>query len=112
MHLAWAWGLEGFGMGELRGGYRVVFFVALGLCGADLLCMATTWLPGEWTVPTWLVVGLFLAIFPVLLVAVFGGQGGARLLGPKKSSHLASLRWQMRAAAMVAKAAKWVPLRS
>ncbi|WP_371502462.1 hypothetical protein OG871_35525 [Kitasatospora sp. NBC_00374] len=57
-------------MGELRGGYRVHFVVALVLCGADLLCMASTWLPGEYVVPRGLVIGLFIAVFPVFISAL------------------------------------------
>ncbi|MFJ5924761.1 hypothetical protein ACIQF6_19385 [Kitasatospora sp. NPDC092948] len=56
-------------MGELRGSYRVHFGLALALCGAGLLCMASTWLPDEYTVPKWLVVGLSVAMFPVAIVS-------------------------------------------
>ncbi|MFF2851910.1 hypothetical protein ACFVT5_37085 [Streptomyces sp. NPDC058001] len=72
-------------MGELRGGYRVHFGLALVLCGIDLSCMASTWLPGAYTVPEWLVWGLFVALFPVFAVALVrsltSGAGG-QLMGP------------------------------
>ncbi|MFD0279777.1 hypothetical protein ACFVHB_38615 [Kitasatospora sp. NPDC127111] len=69
-----------FGMGELRGGYRAHFVLALVLGGADMLCMASTWLPGGYTVPKWLVMGLLIALFPVLAVALFRALRPAWLL--------------------------------
>src|SRR5690242_17789698 len=66
-------------MGELRGGYKVHFVLAWVLCGAALLCMASTWLPGGYAVPKWLVAGLFVGLFPVFVVALIRGAGAARL---------------------------------
>ncbi|MGW0694945.1 hypothetical protein [Streptomyces sp. NPDC002738] len=71
-------------MGELRGSYRVHFGLALVLCGVELLCMASTRLPGEYTMPKWLVAGLFVAMFPVFVVALirsFTSGAGAQLMG-------------------------------
>ncbi|MER5893315.1 hypothetical protein [Streptomyces sp. NPDC001876] len=70
--------------GELRGSYRVHFGLALVLCGFALLCMASTWLPGESTVPRWLVTGLFAVLFPVFTVALIRAHtsgAGAQLMG-------------------------------
>ena len=78
-------------VGKLRRGDRVHFVPAPALCGAALLCMASTWLPGGYTVPEWLVAGLFVAVFPVLLVELVrclvngvgagpGGRDRARVL--------------------------------
>ncbi|WP_406396537.1 hypothetical protein [Streptomyces sp. NBC_00887] len=71
-------------MGELRGSYRVHFGLALVLCGFALLCMASTWLPGDYTAPRWLVVGLFVALFPVFIVALVRAHisgSSAQLMG-------------------------------
>ncbi|MEU4098524.1 hypothetical protein [Streptomyces sp. NPDC026673] len=76
-------------MGELRGSYRVHFVLAMVLCGLELLCMASTWLPGTCTVPKWLVMGLFGTVFPVFAVALFRGAGGARLLGGANADRFA-----------------------
>ncbi|MFC9324130.1 hypothetical protein [Kitasatospora sp. NPDC057015] len=75
-------------MGELRGGYRVHFVLAWALCGAALLCMASTWLPGGYTAPKWLVMSLFVGLFPVFAVALFRGAGLARVLGRGDARHL------------------------
>lgn len=78
-------------MRELRGSYRVQFGLALALCGAALLCMASTWLPGEYTVPKWLVAGLFLSFFPVFAVALvrgFTSGAGAQLMGRDNTDQL------------------------
>ncbi|MFD4975779.1 hypothetical protein [Streptomyces sp. NPDC058424] len=77
-------------MGELRGSYRVHFGLALVLCGVDLLCMASTWLPGKYTMPRWLVLGLFAAVFPVFVVALirsFTSGAGAQLMGPSNANR-------------------------
>ncbi|MFJ3788517.1 hypothetical protein [Kitasatospora sp. NPDC090091] len=66
--------------------------VASVLCGVDVLAMASTWLPGEQTVPKWLVVGLFVAVFPVFLLALirtFVGGAGHRLLGRHNAGRFA-----------------------
>ncbi|MFI8186533.1 hypothetical protein ACIF70_39515 [Actinacidiphila glaucinigra] len=76
-------------MGELRGSYRVHFVLAMVLCGLELLCMASTWLPGKYTVPAWLVMGLFGTVFPVFVVALFRGAGGARLMGGANADRFA-----------------------
>ncbi|MFB7554941.1 hypothetical protein [Streptomyces brevispora] len=78
-------------MGELRGGYRVYFGLALALCGVDLLCMASTWLPGEYTVPKWLVVGLSVSVFPlfaVALICTFISGAGVQLMGRGNTDRL------------------------
>ncbi|MCX0245272.1 hypothetical protein [Streptomyces drozdowiczii] len=80
-------------MEELRGGYKVLFWVALGLCGVDLLCMASTWLPGGHSAPEWLVTGLFLSVFPALAVAIVCGlvSGAAtQLMGSRNAGQLGS----------------------
>ncbi|MFE2022972.1 hypothetical protein ACFW9O_33570 [Streptomyces sp. NPDC059499] len=46
--------------------------------------MASTWLPGEYTVPRWLVTGLFAVLFPVFTVALIRAHtsgAGAQLMG-------------------------------
>ncbi|MFE7574108.1 hypothetical protein ACFU5Z_05175 [Streptomyces sp. NPDC057521] len=78
-------------MEELRGGYRVLFWLVAGLCGVDLLCMASTWLPGEYTAPQWLVRGLFLSAFPALSVALVCGfisGAAAQLTGSRNAGRL------------------------
>ncbi|MFK0096745.1 hypothetical protein [Streptomyces sp. NPDC091040] len=80
-------------MEELRGGYRVLFWVVSGLCGADLLCMASTWLPGAYTVPEWLVRRLFLSVFPAFAVAFVCGfisGAAAQLTGSRNAGRLRS----------------------
>ncbi|MHC3819657.1 hypothetical protein OG892_23790 [Streptomyces sp. NBC_00341] len=80
-------------MRELRGSYRVHFGLALVLCGIDLLCMASTWLPGEYIVPKWLVVGLFLSSFPVFAVALartFTSGASSQLMGRRNADRLIS----------------------
>ena len=77
-------------MGELRGGYRVHFGLTLVLCGVDLLCMASTWLPGEYTLPKWLVWGLCGTVIPVFAVALVlsvAGGAGAQLMGPHNAAR-------------------------
>ncbi|WP_328894032.1 hypothetical protein [Streptomyces sp. NBC_00236] len=78
-------------MRELRGSYRVYFGLALTLCGAALLCMASTWLPGEYTVPKWLETGLFVSFFPVFAVAficAFTSGAATQLLGRGNTDRL------------------------
>ncbi|MFG2570323.1 hypothetical protein ACGFR6_33450 [Streptomyces sp. NPDC048567] len=80
-------------MEELRGGYRGLFWVVSVLCGVDLLCMASTWLPGAYTVPQWLVRGLFLSVFPALAVAFICGfisGAAAQLMGSRNAGRLGS----------------------
>ncbi|MFD7427776.1 hypothetical protein [Streptomyces sp. NPDC059814] len=80
-------------MRELRGSYRVHFGLALVLCGVDLLCMASTWLPGEGIVPKWLVVGLFvssLLVFAVALIRSFTSGAAAQLMGRGNADRLFS----------------------
>ncbi|MFI9624500.1 hypothetical protein [Streptomyces sp. NPDC052042] len=77
-------------MEELRGSYRVHFGLALVLCGVDLLCMVSTWLPGEYTVPRWLVLGLSVAVFPVFAVAFirsFITGAGVQLMGQSNATR-------------------------
>ncbi|MEU3227540.1 hypothetical protein ABZ695_30820 [Streptomyces sp. NPDC006976] len=77
-------------MRELWGIYRVHFWLALALCGADLLCLASTWLPGAYAVPKWLVMGLFIAIFPVFFVAIvlsFTSGAESQLMGPSNAGQ-------------------------
>ncbi|MFB7549341.1 hypothetical protein [Streptomyces sp. NPDC056154] len=77
-------------MEELRGSHRAHFGLALVLCGVDLLCMASTWLPGEHIMPKWLVSGLFVAVFPVFAVALvrsFTSGPGAQLMGPNNANR-------------------------
>ncbi|MEW1890657.1 hypothetical protein [Streptomyces sp. NBC_00523] len=80
-------------MEELRGGYRGLFWVVSVLCGADLLCMASTWLPGAYTVPEWLVIGLCLAMFPAFFVAMICSLisgAAAQLMGSRNAGRLGS----------------------
>ncbi|MFJ1828620.1 hypothetical protein [Streptomyces sp. NPDC088178] len=77
-------------MEELRGSYRAHFGLALVLCGVDLLCMASTWLPSEYNMPKWLVPGLYVAVFPVFAVALvrsFTSGAGAQLMGPNNANR-------------------------
>lgn len=78
-------------MPELRGGYRVHFWLALVCCGCGLLATASTWLPGGCLVPEAIVFGLFGLAFPIFAVAlvragftgaaavVLGRAGGGRM---------------------------------
>ncbi|GAA2742108.1 hypothetical protein [Kitasatospora cinereorecta] len=68
-------------MDELRGSHRVHFVVAAVLCAATLLCLVSTWLPGAFTVPMWLVATLFIGVFPVFATALFRSVVVARLPG-------------------------------
>ncbi|MFG2673013.1 hypothetical protein [Streptomyces sp. NPDC048445] len=80
-------------MRELRGSYRVHFGLALVLCGVDLLCMVSTWLPGEGIVPKWLVEGLFvlsLLVFVVALIRSFTTGAAAQLMGRRNADRLFS----------------------
>ncbi|MFD9124815.1 hypothetical protein [Kitasatospora sp. NPDC059571] len=74
-------------MGELRGSYRVHFVLASALCGAALLCLVSTWLPGRFTVPAWLCAALFVGVFPVFVVALFRCIVAARLTD-RANGHL------------------------
>ncbi|MFJ2415615.1 hypothetical protein [Streptomyces brevispora] len=78
-------------MRELTDSYRVHFGLVLVLCGVDLLCMASTWLPGEGIVPKRLVVGLFVSSFPVFAVALirsFTSGAAAQLMGRGNADRL------------------------
>lgn len=79
-------------MEELRGGYRVCFWVVLGVCGADLVCMASTWLPGAYTVPERVVTGLFLSVFlvfPFAIICAFISGASAQLMGSRNAGRAA-----------------------
>ncbi|MEV4559524.1 hypothetical protein AB0K51_21375 [Kitasatospora sp. NPDC049285] len=55
----------------LRGFERGHYLLTATLCGIDLLCLSATWLPSRSLVPKPLVLGLFLAVFPVFIVGLF-----------------------------------------
>ncbi|WP_329422764.1 hypothetical protein OG810_35860 [Streptomyces sp. NBC_01693] len=53
--------------------------------------MASTWLPGHYTVPKWLMAVLFLTVFPVFVVALirsWTSGAGAQLMGPDNGIQL------------------------
>ncbi|UGY93264.1 hypothetical protein [Streptomyces gobiensis] len=78
-------------MPELQGSYRVHFVLALALCGAELLLVCATWLPGEPVVPSGLVIGLFILVFPVFasaLIRTLISGVGAVLMGPENAGRL------------------------
>ncbi|KAB1139050.1 hypothetical protein F7R91_41300 [Streptomyces luteolifulvus] len=77
---------------------RIHFVLAWVLCVAALLLVAATWLPGPSKVPFGAVGVVFVAIFPVVgvaLVRVLFSEGGRSLLGRGNGGRMARFAWSL-----------------
>ncbi|PWI14419.1 hypothetical protein DI272_09810 [Streptomyces sp. Act143] len=77
---------------------RVHFVMAWVLCVAALLLVVATWLPGPRKVPFGAVGVVFVAIFPVVgvaLASVLFSEGGRSLLGRGNGGRMARFVWSL-----------------